>query len=351
MNIIELAKKHQKSWKNIEECESLSNKIHQQIRGLFSELSMPLFSSDEDLVVFGSLARNECNSNSDIDWTLLVDGQTKPSHSDIKENIKSKLEEAGFDSPGTTEMFGNFSYSHELTNIIGGSSDTNHNLSKRILLLLESDKIPLNLSDDNSGTAYERVIRGIIERYIDNDSSFSSVRGKTANVPRFLLNDIVRFWRTVCVDFANKQAEQGGKKWALRNIKLRMSRKLIYTKGILMCFNSYNDPQLSQDIVKENLRKIVSQKPLNFVIEFLTKQGINEKYLLELLDSYDSFLGMLNNEDLRNRFASLNMVNAYKDSEFEKAREISHNFQNSINDIFFAEDTNLKEYILKYIIY
>jgi hypothetical protein len=90
---------------------------------------------------------------------------------------------------------------------------------------------------------------------------------------------------------------------------------------------------------------------LNFVIEFLTKQGINEKYLLELLDSYDSFLGMLNNEGLRNRFASLNMVNAYKDSEFEKAREISHNFQNSINDIFFAEDTNLKEYILKYIIY
>jgi hypothetical protein len=66
-------------------------------------------------------------------------------------------------------MFGNFSYSHELTNIIGGSSDTNHNLSKRILLLLESDKIPLNLSDDNTGTAYERVIRGIIERYIDND--------------------------------------------------------------------------------------------------------------------------------------------------------------------------------------
>jgi predicted nucleotidyltransferase len=103
MNIIELGKKHQKSWENIEECESFSKKIHQQIRGLFSDLSMPFFSSDEDLVVFGSLARNECNSNSDIDWTLLVDGQAKPSHSDIKDFIKSELEKASFDSPGTTE--------------------------------------------------------------------------------------------------------------------------------------------------------------------------------------------------------------------------------------------------------
>lgn len=351
MSLIEFGKKHQRSWKNIEESKALSAKTHQQIRDLFSGLPMPLFSSDEDLIVFGSLARNECTSKSDIDWTLLVDGQTKPSHSDITDLIRNKLEEAGFESPGTTEMFGNFTSSHEVTNNIGGANDTNHNLSKRILLLLESDKISLNPSGDNTGTAYERVIRGIIERYIDNDSSFYPDRKTRANVPRFLLNDIIRFWRTICVDFANKQTEQGGKKWALRNLKLRMSRKLIYTKGILMCFDSYNDSQLSQDAIKENLRKMASEKTLDFIVASILKQGLDEKHIVSLLDAYDSFLGILNDKDLREYFASLSMASAYGDDKFEKAREVSHDFQDSLHNILFAEDTKLKEYILKYITY
>jgi hypothetical protein len=351
MNLTDLGKKYQKNWKSIEESNALSIKIHQKIRDLFSGLSMPLFSTDEDLIVFGSLARNEYTSKSDIDWTLLVDGQAKPSHSNITDTIRTKLEEAEFDSPGTTEMFGNFSYSHQLTNIIGGSFDTNHNLSKRILLLLESDKIALNSTEDVSGTAYERVIRGIIERYVDNDSSFYSDKEKRANVPRFLLNDIIRFWRTVCVDFANKQTEQGGKKWALRNIKLRISRKLIYTKGLLMCFNSYNEPSMTTDDVKDNLRKIVFRKPLHFVVDSLISHGINERHILDLLDAYDLFLEMLHNEEVRNHLASLNMNNAYGDSYFEKARDISHAFENSLHNILFAEDTKLKEFIFKYVIY
>jgi hypothetical protein len=42
----------------------------------------------------------------------------------------------------------------------------------------------------------------------------------------FSLNDIVRFWRTMAVDFASKQRDRAGEEWGLRNAKLRMSRKL-----------------------------------------------------------------------------------------------------------------------------
>src|SRR3982750_628266 len=132
------------------------------------------------------------------------------------------MEKSGLGKPGTTEMFGQLTYSQDLIKHIGGKFDTNHNLSKRLLLLLESERIAQDSKDSGAGTAHDRVVKAIIQQYVQNDSGFFA-RGKE-NVPRFLLNDIVRFWRTMCVDFAYKQWEQKGNKWAIRNIKLRMAR-------------------------------------------------------------------------------------------------------------------------------
>lgn len=46
---------------------------------LFTELRR--FTNDDvDVVVFGSLARQEWTCGSDVDWTLLVDGQANSEH-------------------------------------------------------------------------------------------------------------------------------------------------------------------------------------------------------------------------------------------------------------------------------
>ena len=82
---------------------------------------------------------------------------------------------------------------------IGGEDDTNRNLTERMLLFLES--VPVNRDD-----AYNRVITGILNRYLANDRPMSRYK-----VPRFLFNDVVRYWRTMCVDFAEQNAHAG---WA-----------------------------------------------------------------------------------------------------------------------------------------
>jgi hypothetical protein len=65
----------------------------------------------------------------------------------------------------------------------------------------------------------------LLDRYLDQSV-------KDFRPPRFLLNDVIRYWRTMCVDFAGKEHEGPGK-WGLRNVKLRTARKVLFAGGLL----------------------------------------------------------------------------------------------------------------------
>jgi Putative nucleotidyltransferase DUF294 len=90
------------------------------------------------LVFFGSLARGEATSQSDLDWTLLINGEVDGQHSSLHQSIRKKLLDAKKIPPGSTGTFGGLAFSHELVHCIGGQDDTNKNLTLRMLLLLES---------------------------------------------------------------------------------------------------------------------------------------------------------------------------------------------------------------------
>src|SRR4051794_5959690 len=63
-----------------------------------------------------------------------------------------------------------------------------------------------------------------------------------SDVPRILQNDMARYWRSLAVDFAYKRRQRAGQGWALRTAKLRLSRKLTYASGLLMCFDCALNP-------------------------------------------------------------------------------------------------------------
>ena len=316
-----------------------SRKTREELDALLSSEIGKYTSEDTSLVVFGSLARGEQTSKSDLDWTYLIDGGAKSDHLQITQDIQRVLKKNELGEPGPTGTFGNMAFSHDMIHQIGGQNDTNRNMTQRILLLLESRPIGKRTE------AYDRVIRAVIDRYLDEDTHPLTHDSKNYRVPRFLLNDIVRFWRTTAVDFASKQRDRAGKGWGLRNAKLRMSRKLIFASGLLICFSSKLDSALQTKISTDkndiklklvnHLRDYVQLTPLGVLAQSIHRYGIPEAVAQDLFGSYTEFLKVLNDKTSREALENLRSEDSRTDPTFKRIREISEGFNHALDHIVF----------------
>lgn len=77
--IAELAEAHARTWSNIGACAHAAVEERARITELVKKLVPP----DCSFLVFGSLARDEFTSGSDVDWALLIDGAASPRHLDV----------------------------------------------------------------------------------------------------------------------------------------------------------------------------------------------------------------------------------------------------------------------------
>jgi predicted nucleotidyltransferase len=309
-----------------------------------------LLTEDTSVVVFGSLARDEYTSGSDADWTLLIDGEANSDHRRVVQKIESSIKDI-FKQPNPTGAFGGLTFSHQLIHNIGGPEDTNANTTQRILMLLESRSIR-----GSGDAAYGRVVRGIFNRYLDQEVSTLNREKTRFKVPRFLLNDVVRFWRTMAVDFASKQWARGGTGWAIRNAKLRLSRKLIYVAGLLTCFSCALDKDLNFKVDSESdkvfalvnhLRKSVTSTPLAVLARALLLHDADGEASSQIFSSYNEFLGILNDGEKRTHLEKLLADDAESDSLFTEIRRISGAFQKGLDKLFF-ENENISPLTKKY---
>ena len=329
-------------WPHIERARLAARDMRRRIESALEDNFARLGSSDVSFVVFGSLAREEWTEHSDVDWMMLVDGQADPQHDRIEREFRELLTTLGCVPPGQTGMFGALDFSHALIHEIGGEEDTNSNITKRVSLLLEAKPI-------GGAEALERVVHGIIARYVDDVLVTTHLRFNEPRVPRFLLNDIVRFWRTMAVDYANKKRARATADWALRNFKLRMSRKLIFAAGLLTCFScsteladdwkaAGRDPGDLEAVMNRHLFDYARRTPLDIVARAAERHG-GEALLGELLSAYDRFLELIGDGDSRSALRSLRLERATDENPvWARVNQICGEFEQGLVRLFYDSD-------------
>jgi hypothetical protein len=332
-SVFELEAKLGTAWPNIRAARDRTVDLHTRLaEGIGDGID-----ADASVVVFGSAGRYEVTDGSDTDWTYLVDGQAKTTYQaealKVAEVVRSVSQE-----PGREGVFGSLTFSNDLVQYIGGHEDTNANLTQRILLLLESKPI-------RGAEVYSRVVRVILERYLTSD--YGWVHGTNPyGVPRFMHNDIARYWRTVAVDFAYKQWTRAPEGWALRSAKLRFSRKVTYAAGLLYCFSLARQEAGPSDAPREppdkfeailHLTTLTLQTPLDILARaYASSPGLLAS-AAKVFDSYDAFLGILTNAEERRYLKQLSPDDTPGDETFQRVRELGHRFQQGLDELFLPE--------------
>jgi predicted nucleotidyltransferase len=168
----------------------------------------------------GSYARREASGFSDLDLFLVAHGEEPISHIDeilLDAKLIGLTRKLDFPPFSGDAKYLEVHAFTEMKARLGTPQDDVLNLfTARILLLLES--VPLCHEE-----AYDAILRGIVETYFrDFESHDSDFR------PLFLLNDVLRFWRTVCLNYESTRAPSihGDAKYKARvkNLKLKFSR-------------------------------------------------------------------------------------------------------------------------------
>jgi len=286
-------------------------------------------SAEASVVLMGSWGRGEVTAGSDDDFMVLVDGAEQHEFEPTIEGVSEVLKQR----PSKDGPFAEPVFSENLVNDIGLDADSNRNLTRRLLFLLEST--PISGDED----VYRAVRDKILSRYLDESV-------KPYRPPRFLLNDVVRYWRTICVDFAAKEWK-GPEKWGIRNAKLRTSRKILFASGLLPLLECF---RFDTDSMREFIERALTMPPTDRIAgAFLENDAADEGG--RALGAYDEFLGRLHESEFRDRLEEVTRENSGDSAEFAKADEIGKELQGGLLALLYEASPNLAKVVRDYAIF
>jgi predicted nucleotidyltransferase len=263
----------------------------------------------------GSFARGEANRHSDLDLFIVGQGTPeKPALSRLTEIlIKADLIEVTRahhipDFSGDGEYLTHYTIA-ELRDTLGTpEDDVKNTFTARLLLLLES--APLL-----GRATYQKVIGDVISAYWRD---YQDHKGDF--MPAFLANDVLRMWRTFCVNYeARTQSEPAERKAKrkLKNYKLKHSRLLTCYSALLYLLAVFVK---NHTVSPNDATHMVSLSPTQRLEWLLAEVVFGDAHtkIRELLKRYEDFLENTDasEEDLVKRFLNKDQSTRYFKSAY-----------------------------------
>jgi predicted nucleotidyltransferase len=243
----------------------------------------------------GSFGRGEASSHSDLDLFIVgrdcheESTETKKRRSELPNLdeicIKADLIRATkhlqiSDFSGDGEYLIHYSVS-ELVNTLGTRQDDILNtFTERLLLLLESRPL---VGDVVYSDVVKEVVLAYWRDYEDHKDDF---------LPAFLTNDILRLWRTFCVNYeagTDREPPERKAKGKLKNYKLKHSRMLTCYSGILFLLNKY---AVHRTVTPDDALEMTKLSPTERLENLQEEPSCIKAHatIARLLDRYDRFL-------------------------------------------------------------
>jgi hypothetical protein len=282
-------------------CEAIAH-LRQSFNGTIAPLVKP---SELSIVVVGSYGRCEVSCASDVDFFILHDHSLSQAVlAKVLHQTTEKLRALSMPGESDQQKFSTAALLERtrLSANIGGKRESSDTLTRRMLLLLESRPL-------FGDACFAHTQQTVLREYMPNHQG----RG----LPRFMLNDLVRYHRTSMSNFEEKLVE--GKAWGVRNIKLRFSRKLLFMGGIVLIAQAFGLPGESK---RHRIHHLSKYTPL----QRIALLGRANPHTQLVLEQYSGFLRMISSPANRQLLDRLQPASAHHDPLYRELKALGTAF-------------------------
>jgi hypothetical protein len=225
--------------------------------------------------------------------------------------IREIEEGMDFPAPSNDGQFLSIARTSDILTHMGGAEDDYKNhFTARMLLLLESQAVYDSVT---YSTPIKKIVHSYWRDYEDHSANFR---------PTFLVNDILRFWRTLCLNYEHKRNQSNDRtkvKQKIRNFKLGFSR-------LSTCFSTVSLLASYNHVDEDDIFKMTGLTPVERLLSLSVRQPLIKPALVRALELYGWFLQKtaLSSEDLiayfsikENRIESFGNANKFGEAMYE----------------------------------
>ncbi|HEX2091147.1 MAG TPA: hypothetical protein VHG28_02050 [Longimicrobiaceae bacterium] len=303
-------------------------------RRLSDRLAGRLSDNVETVALAGSFGRLEGSPSSDADYILLVkeerlDPETDPDAA----VIRAAIQELGVEPPNKTGVFAQPRSVRKLLEATGHHADeTPDMLGKRMLLLLESRPV-------FDVARYEAVLDEVFGKYAGD------VRRDPTKEFVFLLNDLIRYFRYICVNYQETFWRQN-EKWPIRNLKLRHSRILMYA-GLLCLLGEASKYEDQRKLT--TIREYLHLTPLERLA--FTYAENHDHGFFKVAGLYNVFLARLSEPETREALNAIDYADRYQSRTFAELKANSDAFVSELNRSVWSRQGVWSDRFFEYLIF